>query len=54
MGWTIKNLGAFVRNESEPISRVDIFGVIEAALELTATRFTQAGVGVCYSIQQLI
>ena len=46
MGRIIKNLRAFVRNESEPVSRVDIVAVIEAALELTATRFTQAGVGV--------
>jgi len=37
MGRIIKNLRAFSRQESEPISDVDLVGVVEAALELAET-----------------
>lgn len=38
MARIIKNLRAFARNESEPISRVDLVKVINAAVELTEAR----------------
>lgn len=38
MARIIKNLRAFARNESEPISRVDLVLVINTAVELTAAR----------------
>ncbi|OUS38858.1 C4-dicarboxylate ABC transporter [Rhodobacterales bacterium 56_14_T64] len=38
MARIIKNLRAFARNESEPISRVDLVQVINTAVELTAAR----------------
>ena len=38
MARIIKNLRAFARNESEPISRVDLVKVINAAVELTQAR----------------
>ncbi|HBV54046.1 MAG TPA: C4-dicarboxylate ABC transporter [Rhodobacteraceae bacterium] len=38
MGRIIKNLRAFARQESEPVKRVDLVGVIEAALELAEAR----------------
>uniref|UniRef100_UPI00406C5D51 sensor histidine kinase n=1 Tax=Phaeobacter sp. PT47_59 TaxID=3029979 RepID=UPI00406C5D51 len=38
MARIIKNLRAFARNESEPMGRVDLAQVIEAAVELTAAR----------------
>ena len=34
----IKNLRAFARNESEPMGKVDIVGVINSAVELTEAR----------------
>lgn len=40
----IKNLRAFVRNESEPLGKVDITHVIEAAIELTGSRLRTDGV----------
>jgi len=38
MARIIKNLRAFARNESEPISRVDLVQVINTAVELTSAR----------------
>ncbi len=38
MARIIKNLRAFARNESEPVGRVDLVQVIDAAVELTETR----------------
>ncbi|WP_424976848.1 sensor histidine kinase [Leisingera sp. S232] len=38
MARIIKNLRAFARNESEPMGRVDLVQVIDAAVELTAPR----------------
>jgi len=38
MARIIKNLRAFARNESEPVGRVDLVQVINAAVELTETR----------------
>jgi two-component system C4-dicarboxylate transport sensor histidine kinase DctB len=38
MARIIKNLRAFARNESEPMGRVDLVQVIDAAVELTAAR----------------
>ncbi|MBY6054927.1 ATP-binding protein [Leisingera daeponensis] len=38
MARIIKNLRAFARNESEPMGRVDLVRVIDAAVELTAPR----------------
>lgn len=46
MARIIRNLRAFARNESEPMGRVDIVAVIDAALELTGTRLRQDGVAV--------
>ncbi|MCW1956720.1 MAG: ATP-binding protein [Roseobacter sp.] len=40
----IKNLRAFARNESEPMGRIELGAVISAAVELTQTRLTEAGV----------
>lgn len=42
----IRNLRAFARNESEPMGRVDLVQVIDAAVELTESRLRQAGVTV--------
>ena len=44
MGRIIQNLRAFVRNEAEPVSKVDLVHVVEAALELTAARLRSDGV----------
>lgn len=41
MGRIIRNLRAFTRQESEPMSEVDLVGVVEAALELAAERVTR-------------
>lgn len=41
MARIIKNLRAFARNESEPVGRVDLVQVIEAAVELTETRLRE-------------
>ncbi|MCK0148713.1 ATP-binding protein [Marivita sp. S6314] len=38
MGRIIKNLRAFARQESEPVTRVDLVAVIQSAVELTETR----------------
>ncbi len=38
MSRIIKNLRAFVRNESEPVAKVDLVQVIDTAVELTAAR----------------
>ncbi len=46
MGRIIKNLRAFARQENEPIGRVDLGGVVEAVLEISAARLTHAGVAV--------
>lgn len=44
MGRIIKNLRAFARQESEPIGRVDIVSVVDAALEMGAERRAQDGI----------
>ncbi|MCE8519446.1 sensor histidine kinase [Ruegeria pomeroyi] len=44
MARIIKNLRAFARNESEPVSRVDLVQVIEAAVELTEARLREHAV----------
>lgn len=41
MARIIRNLRAFARNESEPMGRVDIVGVVESALEMTEARIRQ-------------
>jgi len=41
MGRIIKNLRAFAKQESEPISDVDIIGVVNAVLELAEARIVQ-------------
>lgn len=41
MARIIKNLRAFARNESEPVGRVDLVGVITTAVELTETRLRE-------------
>jgi two-component system C4-dicarboxylate transport sensor histidine kinase DctB len=46
MGRIIRNLRAFARQESEPMGRVDLVGVINAALELSEARLAQDGVQV--------
>src|SRR6056297_1347966 len=46
MGRIIKNLRAFARQENEPIGRVDLGGVVEAVLEISAARLSHAGVAV--------
>ncbi len=44
MARIIKNLRAFARNESEPMSKVDLVQVIETAIELTEARLRADGV----------
>jgi two-component system C4-dicarboxylate transport sensor histidine kinase DctB len=44
MARIIKNLRAFARQESEPVARVELTGVIDQALELSAPRLRQDGV----------
>jgi two-component system C4-dicarboxylate transport sensor histidine kinase DctB len=46
MSRIIRNLRAFVRNENEPMGRVDIAAVVDAALEMTAERLRDDGVTV--------
>lgn len=46
MARIIRNLRAFAKQESEPVSRVDIVTVIEQALELSAARLESDGVTV--------
>ena len=44
MGRIIKNLRAFSRQEREPIGDVDLVAVVDAVLELAASRITESGV----------
>ncbi|THD82981.1 sensor histidine kinase [Aliigemmobacter aestuarii] len=44
MGRIIRNLRAFARAESEPLSVVDLVGVVQAVLEMTEPRIERAGV----------
>ncbi|SDW47166.1 two-component system, NtrC family, C4-dicarboxylate transport sensor histidine kinase DctB [Ruegeria halocynthiae] len=44
MARIIKNLRAFARNESEPMGRVDLIQVLNAATELTETRLRDEGI----------
>lgn len=44
MARIIKNLRAFARNESEPMGRVDLVAVVDAAVEISATRLAKEGV----------
>ncbi len=46
MGRIIKALRAFARQDSEPAARVDLVAVVEAALDLAASRLQDAGVSV--------
>ncbi|WP_297774116.1 ATP-binding protein [uncultured Roseovarius sp.] len=46
MSRIIRNLRAFVRNENEPVTRVDMVQVIETALEMTAARLRDDGITV--------
>lgn len=46
MARIIRNLRAFARNENEPMGRVDMVKVVEAALDLSDTRLRQDGVTV--------
>ncbi|MFK7939486.1 MAG: sensor histidine kinase [Roseovarius sp.] len=49
MGRIIKNLRAFARHETEPMTRVDIAVVIDAVLELTGPRMTSERVVLEYT-----
>jgi two-component system, NtrC family, C4-dicarboxylate transport sensor histidine kinase DctB len=49
MGRIIKNLRAFARQESEPVSRVDLAAVVEASLDLMAGKLAQVGVTLHWS-----
>jgi two-component system C4-dicarboxylate transport sensor histidine kinase DctB len=44
MARIIRNLRAFARNESEPVGKVDLVGVINAAVELTEVRLAKDAV----------
>ncbi|WP_369796023.1 ATP-binding protein [Puniceibacterium sp. IMCC21224] len=44
MGRIIKNLRAFARQESAPISRVDLGAVLQSAVDLTEVRLREVGV----------
>ena len=46
MGRIIRNLRAFARQESAPVTRVDLVDVLKSAVELTAARCRQADVNV--------
>jgi two-component system C4-dicarboxylate transport sensor histidine kinase DctB len=46
MSRIIRNLRAFVRNENEPMGRVDIAAVVDSALDMTAERLQRDGVAV--------
>jgi two-component system C4-dicarboxylate transport sensor histidine kinase DctB len=48
MARIIKNLRAFARQESEPVTRVDLTAVIDQALELSEARLHQEGVALDY------
>lgn len=48
MGRIIKNLRAFARQESEPVTTVDLSGVVDAVLEMADARLTQADVTLRY------
>lgn len=49
MGRIIRNLRAFARQESAPVSRVDLGDVLRSAVELTATRCRHADVAVTFT-----
>jgi two-component system C4-dicarboxylate transport sensor histidine kinase DctB len=49
MGRIIKNLRAFAKQESEPLSRVDLVAVLDSALELMQPGMDQAGVVLNYA-----
>jgi two-component system C4-dicarboxylate transport sensor histidine kinase DctB len=49
MGRIIKNLRAFARQEDEPLGRVDLTGVLDAALELSDTRLERDGITLDYT-----
>ncbi|THH38824.1 sensor histidine kinase [Aliishimia ponticola] len=49
IGRIIRNLRAFARQESAPVSRVDLVKVLASAMELTATRRRDGGVTLDYS-----
>lgn len=44
MSRIIRNLRAFVRNENEPVTRVDMVQVVQSALEMTAERLAKDGI----------
>jgi len=44
MGRIIKNLRAFAKQENEPLSDVDLVGVVEASIEMGASKISHAGV----------
>lgn len=46
MGRIIRNLRAFARQESAPVSDVDLVAVVDAALEIGEAKITRAGVAV--------
>jgi len=45
MGRIIKNLRAFAKQESEPLTDVDLVAVVDAAIEMGASKISHAGVG---------
>ncbi|MFP7570748.1 ATP-binding protein [Marivita sp. S2033] len=49
MGRIIKNLRAFARQESEPVTRVDLGAVIQNAIELTEAKLNAAGVDLAFA-----
>ena len=46
MSRIIRNLRAFVRNENEPVTRVDMVQVVQSALEMTGDRLVKDGIEV--------
>jgi len=46
MSRIISNLRAFVRNENEPVTRVDMVQVVQSALEMTGDRLVKDGIEV--------
>jgi two-component system C4-dicarboxylate transport sensor histidine kinase DctB len=46
MSRIIRNLRAFVRNENEPVNRVDMVQVVQSALEMTGERLVKDGIEV--------
>lgn len=49
MGRIIKNLRAFAKQESEPLSRIDLVTVLDSAIELMQSGMDQAGVRLHYT-----